>query len=198
MKIIEAVQKGIKNSGKDIPVSVKTRIGYNKDETETWIPLLLKTGIDALTIHARTRKEMSRVPARWKHVKRAVEICDELGSTAVIIGNGDVLDLEDGKKKAKESGADGVMIGRSAFGKPWLFGLQEPKTVGERLEILVEHTKLFEEKLGDSKNFAIMKKHYKAYVQGFLGAKELRMELMNAKNASEVEKIVKNFTIVNK
>ncbi len=197
VEIIKAVQKGIKDSGKNIPVSVKTRIGYNKNEIETWIPFLLKTGIEALTIHARTRKEMSKVPARWEHIKRVVEIRDELGSRCVIIGNGDVLDLEGGKKKADESGADGIMIGRGAFGKPWLFGGSAPK-LKKRLEILLEHTKLFEEKLGKAKNFAIMKKHYKAYVQGFDGAKELRIELMNAKNADEVEKIIKNFLIANK
>ncbi|MFC1615008.1 tRNA dihydrouridine synthase [Patescibacteria group bacterium] len=192
VEIIKATQKGIEDSGKNIPVSVKTRIGYNKDESETWIPLLLKTGIEALTIHARTRKEMSKVPARWEHIKRVVEIRDELGSDALVIGNGDVLDLDDGKQKAKESGCDGVMVGRAAFGKPWLFGNRVPK-LEDRLNIMVEHTKIFEEKLGDVKNFAIMKKHYKAYVQGFDGAKELRMELMGAKNASEVEEIVKVF-----
>ncbi|MFC1720776.1 tRNA dihydrouridine synthase [Patescibacteria group bacterium] len=192
VKIIEATQKGIEDSCKNIPLSVKTRIGYNKNEIEDWIPILLNTGIYALTVHTRTRKEMSDVPARWEHVKRVVEIRDELGSDAVIIGNGDVESLEDGKEKAKESGADGVMVGRAVFGTPWFFGDQITE-LNDRLKIMVEHTKLFEEKLGDVKNFALMKKHYKAYVQGFDGAKELRIELMDAKNADEVEGIVDKF-----
>jgi len=191
-KIIRATQKG----AGDVPVSVKTRIGYNKEQIDEWIPRLLETGIAALTIHARTRKEMSKVPARWEEVKRVVDIRDKMGVDTLIIGNGDVTDIKDAEQKIKESGADGAMLGRAIFGNPWLFNHKidgRATSVKEKLHVMVEHTKLFEKKLGDIKNFAIMKKHYKAYVTGFDGAKELRMELMEAEDSGEVEKIVEQY-----
>jgi len=193
--VIEAALRGSAASGRSIPVSVKTRVGYNKDEIETWIPTLLATDISALTIHARTRKEMSLVPARWERVARVVELRDALGSRARIIGNGDALSLSDAREKAMQTGADGVMLGRAIFGNPWLFHPEKDlSTVSltERFRVLVEHTYLFEELL-PHKSFAIMKKHYKAYVHGFDGAKELRMELMEAPDAKEVERITQNF-----
>lgn len=231
--IIEAAKKG----GGGIPVSVKTRLGYNKDELETWLPFLLKAEPAAITVHARTRKEMSKVPARWERVKRAVEIRDELQSSTLIIGNGDALSLEDAKEKAAFSGADGVMLGRAIFGNPWLFhpskrlserialsaesplvhhtneygslhGSPLPSSpsqkntsltpdieivsLKERFQALIEHTQLFEELL-PHKSFALMKKHYKAYVNGFDGAKELRAELMELPNATEIKVHIEKF-----
>lgn len=188
------IEAAIRGAG-GLPVSVKTRLGYNKDELETWLPHLLSHDIAAVTVHARTRKEMSKVPARWERVARAVEIRDALGSKALIIGNGDALSLEDAKQKAAASRADGVMLGRAIFGNPWLFSPEKDLStvsLAERFGALIEHTKLFEELL-PHKSFAIMKKHYKAYVNGFDGAKELRMELMDAANAAEVERIARAF-----
>jgi len=172
-----------------LPVSVKTRIGYNKNELDTWLPAILETKPALVTIHARTRKEMSLVPADWNQVKKAVEIRDQLSPETLIFGNGDATSIEDAKMKAEFSGADGVMLGRAIFGAPWLFS-EKKFSLHERLDIMVEHTKLFEEKLGGIKNFAIMKKHYKAYVNGFDGAGDLRGHLMTAENAGEVENIV--------
>lgn len=193
--------RAAKEGGGGLPVSVKTRVGYNKVTLDEWLPEILSEEPAAVTIHARTRKEMSLVPARWEHVARAVEISHEFAKKhgterTLIIGNGDVKDLSDAKEKAKETGADGVMLGRAIFGNPWLFdGRVEYDKIplNERLRVMVEHTKLFEELLGGVKNFAIMKKHYKAYVTGFQGAKELRVKLMDAKDADEIEKITKNF-----
>lgn len=187
-QIIEAAKRGAGG----LPVSVKTRVGYNKVELETWLPVLLKAKPAVLTVHARTRKEMSLVPARWEHVAEAVRLRNEISPETLILGNGDALSLEDAKKKAEESGADGVMLGRAIFGNPWLFTGKTPSLM-EKLTVMVEHTKLYEELLGGKKSFAVMKKHYKAYVNGFDGAKELRMELMEAKDASEVERITTAF-----
>lgn len=190
--IIQAVKDGIADAGKNIPVSVKTRVGYNKVQIDEWIPFLLSCGLDALTIHARTRKEMSLVPARWEHVREVVEIRDKMKVKTKILGNGDVRNIEEAKQRVKETGCDGVMLGRAIFGNPWLFTGKQP-TVEEKLKVMVEHTKLFEELLGKYKNFAIMKKHYKAYVNGFDGAKELRVKLMECDNASEIKDLVDNF-----
>jgi tRNA-dihydrouridine synthase len=188
-EVIAATREG----GGGLPVSVKTRVGYNKVELDTWLPKLLEMDLAAITIHARTRKEMSLVPANWEHVSRAVEMAK--GSGTLIIGNGDVKDLADAKAKAEATGADGIMLGRAIFGNPFLFqGLPlESSPLAERFRIMLEHTRLFEELLGDIKNFAIMKKHYKAYVNGFDGAKELRVELMAAESVDEVETIVERF-----
>ncbi len=209
-EVLRAALEGAATPKKTIPVSVKTRIGYNKNELETWLPELLAENPALITIHARTRKEMSDVPARWDHVKRAVEIRNELNSKTLIAGNGDVLDLADAHKKAEETGADGVMLGKAIFGNPWLFATlhQNPlpltpshhregetavTSTSEKLSAMLEHTLLFEQLLGDIKSFSIMKKHYKAYVNGFDGAAELRAKLMETENADEVRKIVEIF-----
>ncbi len=191
-QIIQAVKDGIRDAGKSIPVSVKTRVGYNKVQIDEWIPFLLEQDLDALTIHARTRKEMSLVPARWEHVKEVVEIRNKMGVKTKILGNGDAKDIAHARELVEQTGCDGVMLGRAIFGNPWLFSEHVP-SMDEKLKVMIEHTKLFEELLGKYKNFAIMKKHYKAYVNGFDGAKELRMKLMEAVNASEVERITLDF-----
>ncbi len=209
-EIIRAAQEGVSYSplskgalpssvgGMSIPVSVKTRLGYNRDILEEWLPELLTEQPAAVTIHARTRKEMSKVPARWSRIRDAVAIRDSLGSATLILGNGDVKDIANARVKAKETGSDGVMLGRAIFGNPWFFRRGSTSTMTRlslvnRLNVMVEHSKLFEKLLGEHKNFAIMKKHFKAYVEGFDGAKELRTRLMEAENAAEIEKIVGRF-----
>ncbi len=187
-ELIAAAKRGAPN----LPISVKTRLGYNKDTLDEWLPMLLEAKPAVITVHARTRKEMSAVPARWERVKRAVEIRNEIESKTLILGNGDAKNIEDAREKIEYSGADGVMLGRAIFGNPWLFTEYVP-TVPERLRVAVEHTKLFEEMLGDIKNFAIMKKHFKAYCEGFPGAKELRVKLMETNNAQEIETIIEDF-----
>lgn len=203
-EVIRAAKEGAKGqNGRgdvvDLPVSVKTRIGFNTNELETWLPELLAERPAVITIHARTRKEMSKVPARWEEVKRGVEIRDAAQKDlppeerTLIFGNGDAIDLADAHEKARASRADGVMLGRAIFGNPWLFRKEaSAATISpeEKLRVLVEHTKLYEELLGDIKNFAIMKKHFKAYVNGWDGAKELRARLMEAENADEVAQII--------
>ncbi len=222
-RIIQAAKRGSKSGREEgIPVSVKTRLGYNEDTMEEWLSVLLAQEPDVLTLHGRTRKQMSRVPANWDRIADAVALRDRLGSTTLIIGNGDVLSPEDAQQKAHTSGVDGVMIGRALFGNPWFFhptkrvpltllslptkGVQREDivlpdasdtrytyvTVEEKLQVMLEHTRLFEELL-PFKSFAVMKKHYKAYVNGFPGAVELRKKLMEAQSATEVEDYVCDF-----
>ncbi len=195
-KIIRAAISG---SG-GLPVSVKTRIGYNRDELENWLPVILNENVSAVIIHARTRKEMSSVPADWQKIKEAVLIRNKMKSRALIIGNGDVVDKKDGIKKAVMSGADGVMIGRAFFGQPWLLAKKTGKTpsISKKFSILIEHARLFEKKFPNEKNFATMRKHFKTYCSGFEGARVLRQKLMKTKNAKETEKIVKNFFVKDK
>lgn len=189
-EIVRATQKG----AGDLPVSVKTRIGYNKEEIDSWIPALLACDLPALTVHLRTKKEMSDVPAHWEHMKRVVKLRDEIASETRIIGNGDIESTDAAKEKIKDTGCDGAMLGRAVFGNPWLFSdHKQAISIEEKLAVLVEHTKLFEELFTGINNFAIMKKHYKAYASGFSDASVLRGALMQANDASDVEKTIAQF-----
>lgn len=209
-----------KKSKKFFSFSVKTRIGYNKIEYETWFPNILDYEPDIFSIHLRTRKELSLVPAHWELSKDIVKFIKDYCKKnklkiPLIILNGDVKNVAELKEKIKLSGSDGIMIGRGVFGTPWLFNEKEYKkrllssqitnhptvqmlrrdkeNILFRLNIMLEHTKLFEKKLTKIKSFNIMKKHYRAYINGFDAAKELRIDLMNAKDYKEVKKITDNF-----
>jgi len=197
--LILAAREGTIAFGKELPISVKTRLGFNEDNLEAWLPNLLEVKPAAITVHARTKKEMSKVPARWESVKRAVEIAEAClpvgrGARTLIIGNGDVKDLQDAENKIQETGADGVMLGRAIFGNPWLFDKNKTAvTVEEKLRAAIFHTQLFEEVWGKAKSFELMKKHYQAYINHFPQAKELRVKLMLCHSADEVEKIIEEF-----
>jgi len=199
-EIIRATKEGIKDAGRSIPVSVKTRIGYTKNEIATWVPEILEEGVAALSMHCRTRKEMSLVPARMEHIREVIALRDKIAPETLIIANGDIKDIADGREKALEYGADGLMLGRAIFGNPWLFsGLHDKNgesyipTLPEKLKVLVEHVNLFEKLLGDIKGFAVMKKHFKAYVAGFDNAKELRLKLMECSSGKDVERVIGEF-----
>jgi tRNA-dihydrouridine synthase len=122
--------KGYSEMETQVPISVKTRIGYNKVEMD-WLRLLFGQGLPALTVHLRTRKEMSDVPAHWEMMPEIVRLRDEvqkdipMNERTLIIGNGDVVSVTDGKEKCDTYGCDGVMIGRGIFGTPWLFESKE-------------------------------------------------------------------------
>lgn len=175
--LIQAAQKT------GLPVSVKTRLGYREVAIQTWLATLLRTGIHALSVHLRTRSELSKVPARWDCMQEIVALRDALAPETRIIGNGDVVSLAEAENRVQETGCDGVMVGRGVFGNPWFFNRSiHTVSVEERISALIEHTRLFTEKL-PRKHFAIMRKHYKAYVQGFAGARELRMALMQEDSA---------------
>ncbi len=221
-RIIQAAKRGAKSDEGGIPVSVKTRLGYNQDQVEEWIPAVLSERPAALSVHLRTRKELSKVPARWDRLARVVELRDALSPETRIIGNGDVLSLEDAHEKIARSGADGAMIGRALFGNPWFFhptkrlplvqhtlptkgvdrnALYTPAAIElgteyislpVRLRALVEHTRMFAALL-PHKNFAVMKKHYKGYIHSFPRASELRAELMAGETVEDIERVVHAF-----
>jgi len=198
LSLAREIIRETKRGAGDLPVSVKIRIGYSTNEIKKIITELLKEAPAAITIHGRTKKEMSKVPADWRAIAVAAKIAkkDKSPNRTLIIGNGDIKDLADARVRAKKYGLDGVMVGRAVFGKPWFFNpkIDESKmSLSEKLKIMLEHTKLFEKLLGEHKPFDLMKKHFKSYVSGFDGAKELRMKLMSAKNAQEVERIIESY-----
>jgi nifR3 family TIM-barrel protein len=185
-EIIRAAQ-----GASNLPVSVKTRVGYNTEILDEWLPALLETNPAAITLHLRTRKEMSLVPAHWEWMQKAVEIRNRINSNVLLIGNGDVQDLEDAKMKIAESLCDGAMIGRGMFGNPWVFAGRklEDTPLAEKLAALTELAYGFE-KITPPKNFSILKKHIKAFVTGFDGAAELRARLMDCENASQLAQVI--------
>jgi nifR3 family TIM-barrel protein len=194
-EIIRATKKG---AGK-MPVSVKTRIGYGKNQIAEWIPVILKEDIATLTVHFRTKKEMYTPPAHWESAKEVAKLRDIYAPKTLIIGNGDVKSITVACKLIKETGLDGVMFGRSVLGNPWFFSKYTP-TVLERLGAVVEHAKIFSRLEREPavagknfKQFESMKKHFHAYTKGFNGAKDLRESLMKVKNVSETEKVIESF-----
>lgn len=190
-EIIRAAKEGAPK----LPISVKTRIGFNYIEYKKWLPKILAENISALTIHLRTKKEMSDVPAHFELAKDIVKVVRTHDKNVVLIANGDIKDLEQGREFAKKTGFDGVMIGRGIFGNPWLYdsgAKYENIKTEQKLKVLIEHTELYD-KLMSHRNFANMKKHFKAYVSGFDNAKELRIELMATNKAKEVKKIISIF-----
>lgn len=193
MKSPEAARAVIRaaKEASNLPISVKTRIGYNKESIDQWLRVLLEEGPAALTVHLRTRKEMSLVPAHWELMARVIALRDEISPTTRIIGNGDVTSIEEGKKLIEETGCDGAMIGRGMFGNPWVFTGKKSKDIplGLKLVALSELAHGFEA-LTPPKNFSVLKKHIKAFVTGFSGAAELRAELMQTESAAELDKII--------
>ena len=180
-EVIRAAVRGTKGK---IPVSVKTRIGYNRIEYREWLPHLLSEDIALLTLHLRTRKEMSKVDAHWELAGEIAAFCRGINPTIRIAGNGDVPDVATAKRLASEHGLDGVMLGRAIFGNPWLFSGKGEATPEERLEALTELAERFHT-LTPAKHHAILKKHFKAFVSGYDGASELRLKLMETNSLQE-------------
>lgn len=187
-ELLAPVITAAKRGAGDIPVAVKTRVGWTKNEIETWIPAILDCDVAALILHGRTRKVMSSVPANWDWIERAGEIVRASGKPTKFIGNGDLQSVAQAKKYCQKYKTDGGMIARAIFGNPWLFDTEKTQvSVREKLEVMIEHTEIFVRDLIDHKNFHVMKKHYKAYVAGFEGAKELRIQLMESNDIDEIK-----------
>ncbi|MCX6787979.1 MAG: tRNA-dihydrouridine synthase [Candidatus Kaiserbacteria bacterium] len=189
-EIIRAAQ-----AASSLPVSVKTRVGYHKESLDEWLTALLEANPAAITLHLRTRKEMSLVPADWELMKKAVAIRNRVNPSVLLIGNGDVQDLEDARAKVAESGCDGVMLGRAMFGNPWVFAGRklEETPLAEKLAVLLELAQDFE-KLAPRKNFSILKKHIKAFVTCFDGAAEFRAKLMETDSAAALAAAIAEHT----
>ncbi|MBI2674382.1 MAG: tRNA-dihydrouridine synthase family protein [Candidatus Yanofskybacteria bacterium] len=210
-KLAQEIVKETQRGAGDLPVSVKTRLGYNKIITKEWVSILLETELAAIIVHGRTRKEISQVPAHWEEIGKAAEMAKD--TKTLIIGNGDIVDMDDARQKAKDYSLDGIMVGRGIFANPWFFNekvdIKEIKP-GQRIELLREHLDNFEKLWGDDKRFDTMKKFFKVYISGWPacpvchacacragmadrdGAKELRAKLMTVKNKKEVVDILQN------
>lgn len=188
----------MREATEDMPVSIKTRIGFKSIETEDWIGFLLsELKPDALVVHGRTVKEMSKVPNHWEEIAKLYDLRNDCqkdlseDERTMLIGNGDIESLVDAYDKAKEYRLDGAMIGRAVLQNPWFFKKNKMLiTPNHKLELLKFHTELFEKTWEGTKNFNILKKYFKVYINGFKGAKELRINLMESNDYKEVYQII--------
>lgn len=171
-----------------IPVSVKTRIGFDEIVAEEWTKQLLEELPANITMHGRTLRQMYMGKADWEVIAKAALVAKDSGVS--FLGNGDVETLEDAKVKIAQYGVDGVLVGRATFGNPWFFTGYEPN-IEERFLALREHCDYFE-KLGHLP-FHVIKKHLAWYCKEFSGARELRKNLMQAENSDDVDNIIANF-----
>lgn len=193
-----------------LPVSVKTRLGYTRiDEWREWLAHLLRQDIANLTIHLRTKKEMSKVPAHHELIPEIVKLRDEIAPQTLLTINGDIRDRAHGMELiTKYPGVDGVMIGRGIFHDPFCFsdttpaetlaagvsddlGSENARMKQELLDLLNYHLNLFDEwqpQLG--RPYETLKRFFKIYVRDFAGASEMRASLMNTKTTDEARAIL--------
>lgn len=184
----------MKESG--LPVSVKCRLGYSRlDEMEGWISHLLRQDIVALTVHLRTKKEMSKVDAHWELMPRIKQLRDEIAPQTLLIGNGDVRDRAHGLELIEQTGIDGAMIGRGIFHNPFAFE-HDPREHSreELLDLLKLQLNLHDHYAAmQPRKFDPLKRFFKIYIRDFDGAAELRDKLMHKKNTAEVRAVLNHF-----
>lgn len=186
-KIIEFTRNG----AVDLPVSVKTRIGFSELNLE-WIKFLLSQNLDALTLHLRTAAELSKVPAHWELIPEIIKLRNEISPRTLIIGNGDILSFDEINNKFNEFKCDGFMIGRGIFQNPWLFN---PKinidniTIEERVNVFLKHINLFDQ-TWPHKNPAFLKKFCKTYLNNFPDAAIFREKIMETQTTNEMRNIL--------
>ena len=192
-EIIAATKAGVESTGSQMPISVKTRLGWS-DVDHTWSEFLLNQKLNMLTIHGRTKKEMSKVPAHWDEIGKVRELRDQLSPDTLIVGNGDVTDRRHGLELAKKYGLDGIMIGRGVFQDPYVFADQSPwesMTREEKLALYERHVTLFAQTWQNNERpIHTLNKFCKIYINGFDGAKELREQLMAADSTELLLKIL--------
>jgi len=175
----------------DLPVSVKTRIGFSRINTEEWISHLLETAPKAITVHGRTRKMMSNGPALWDEIGKAVAMRDKFGSQTLILGNGEVFSYTDALSKVSQYGVDGVMVGTGVFKNPWMFNTGPVEiTVNRRIELMRKHITLYQNTWGNGKDYNVLKRFFKIYLNGFTNAAHWRDAFMRAHGYEEALKLL--------
>ena len=188
--LIEAAKAG------GLPVSVKTRIGYHeREEMTAWITHLLEQDIANLSIHLRTRDEMSKVAAHWDMIPEIMAIRDRVAPQTLITINGDIADRTAGLALAEKYGVDGIMIGRGIFKNPFAFEKEPREHSTEELLGLLQLQLDLQDHYAEMVPRSIVGLHrfFKIYVKGFPGASDLRANLMNTKSTDEVRALLKEF-----
>jgi tRNA-dihydrouridine synthase len=188
-QLIAAVKEG------GLPVSVKTRLGYSStDEWHDWLTHILKQDIANLTIHLRTRKEMSKADAHYELIPEVKKLRDEIAPQTLLTINGDIRDRQHGEELVKQYGIDGIMIGRGIFTHPFAFEVEKKEhTKEELLALLHLHLDLFDRYSQElePRRFEPLKRFFKIYIRDFSGASELREKLMHTKNTDDVRELLR-------
>lgn len=176
-----------------LPVSVKTRLGDIKPEEWTdWLTHILEQDIVNLTIHLRTRKEMSKVDAHFELIPEIKALRDKIAPQTLLTINGDILDRQHGEELVEKYGIDGVMIGRGIFKNPFAFTDKKDATQEELLDLLNYHLDLFDKYNTDEepRKYDPLKRFFKIYLHSFPGAAELREKMMHTKTTEEAREIL--------
>lgn len=172
--------------GTTLPVSVKTRLGFNRIITESWIGQLLETEAKAITIHGRTRSMMSNGPALWGEIGKAVKLRNEMKSTAIIVGNGEVKSYNEAMQKIQQFGVDGVMVGTGVFRNPWMFNVTaEDVSINQRFSLMRKHIELYSKTWGEGRDYNVLKRFFKIYLNSFDGAAHWRDVFMRVHSLKE-------------
>ncbi|PAE24752.1 tRNA-dihydrouridine synthase [Bacillus sp. 7894-2] len=193
-ELIQAAKAG------GLPVSVKTRLGFTEvDEWKTWLKHILEQDIANLSIHLRTRDEMSKVPAHWELIPEIKELRDQVAPDTLLTINGDIPDRQKGLELAEKYGIDGVMIGRGIFHNPFAFEIEKKDhTSDELLDLLRLHMDLHDQYSHlELRPFTALHRFFKIYVKGFPGASALRNHLMNTRSTNEVRELLDAFASQN-
>ncbi|MDT2830236.1 tRNA-dihydrouridine synthase [Vagococcus carniphilus] len=189
-ELIEAAKAG------GLPISVKTRLGFKEvAEMTNWITHLLEQDIANLSIHLRTREEMSKVEAHFDMIPEIMAIRDKVAPQTLITINGDILDREMGLELAEKYGVDGIMIGRGIFKNPYAFEMEKKEHSSAELLGLLQLQLDLQDKYSELVPRSIVGLHrfFKIYVKGFPGASDLRVKLMNTKSTDEVREMLAAF-----
>ncbi|MCL4418092.1 MAG: tRNA-dihydrouridine synthase [Actinobacteria bacterium] len=189
-KLAEKIIKATREGAKGLPVSVKTRIGFDDEVIDKWITFLLEQNLPALTVHLRTAKEMSHPPAHWEFMSRILKFRDKISPSTLIIGNGDLLTLSDVKEAHDEYGARTVKGLGGILSNPWMFNESvspEEISVKTKLDTYLQHVRLYNKMWGKNRNSAVVRKFCKAYIHGFPDASNMREKLSATKNIDELE-----------
>ncbi len=190
VEIIQATKEGLNGQ---LPLSVKTRIGFREFD-EGWLRTVFEQQLAMVSVHMRTVREMSKVPAHWELASRVRELRDEIAPNTLLVGNGDVMSHAQGLELVASSGVDGIMIGRGIFQDPYAFAQKSPwdtLSPKEKLMIFQRHVQLFSETWEEGERpIAPLNKFCKIYVNGFPNAKEYRIQLMSADSISNLLQLV--------
>jgi tRNA-dihydrouridine synthase len=177
-----------------LPVSVKTRLGYSsKEEWLEWLTHILKQDIVNLTIHLRTRKEMSKVDAHYEMIPEIKALRDKIAPQTLLTINGDIRNRQHGEELVQTYGVDGIMIGRGIFTNPFAFETEQKEHSREELvRLLQHHLDLFDKysRELEPRNFEPLKRFFKIYIRDFPGASELREQLMHTKSTDEARALI--------
>ena len=193
----DIVKEVIKNSS-DIPVTVKMRAGWDSNSIiSTEAGLMLESlGVQAITLHPRTRSQSFKGYADWELIRELKETVN-----IPVIGNGDIKDPEDAIKMFNETNCDAIMVARAVLGNPWILesifnklnGLEDkPVTVSDRINICKEHFSLLLEDKNEQVCINYTKKHFNWYLKGFSGASKLRRKFMKVKSTEEISNLLAN------